>query len=41
VKHTSARPDNDFTVIDSYLLLTDNSGVQCAVAYKQVDAAGT
>jgi hypothetical protein len=37
----TARPDNDFTVIDSYLLLPDNSGVQCAVAVKQVDAAGT
>lgn len=41
VTHMTAHPDNDFTVIDSYLLMPDNSGVQCAVAYRQVDAAGT
>jgi hypothetical protein len=41
VKRMSAVPNNGFVVIDSYLKLPDNSGVQCAVAYKQVDAAGT
>ncbi|SFS17058.1 hypothetical protein SAMN05216570_3456 [Dyella sp. OK004] len=41
VKHMTARPDNDFTVIDSYLLLPDNSGVQVAVASRQVTTAGT
>lgn len=41
VRNMSARPDSGFTVIDSYLLLPENSGVQCAVAYKQVTAAGT
>jgi hypothetical protein len=40
VKRMSAVPNNGFTVIDSYLKLPDNSGVQCAVAYKQVAAAG-
>lgn len=37
----SAVPNNGFAVIDSFLLLPDNSGVQCAVAVKQVVAAGT
>lgn len=41
VKRMTAVPDNGFTVIDSYLKLPDNSGVQCAVAYKQVEAAGS
>jgi hypothetical protein len=41
VKHMTAVPNNGFTVIDSFLKLPDNSGVQCAVAFKQVDAAGT
>jgi hypothetical protein len=41
VRNMSARPNNGFTVIDSYLLLPENSGVQCAVAYKQVSEAGT
>ncbi|WP_243049108.1 hypothetical protein [Dyella sp. RRB7] len=41
VKNMSARPNNGFTVIDSYLLLPENSGVQCAVAFKQVTQAGT
>ncbi|WP_243041001.1 hypothetical protein [Dyella sedimenti] len=41
VKHMSARPGDGFTVIDDYLQLPDNSGVQCAVAYRQVAAAGT
>jgi hypothetical protein len=41
VKRMSAVPNNGFAVIDSYLKLPDNSGVQCAVAYKQVAAAGT
>lgn len=37
----SAVPGDGFKVIDSYLQLPPNSGVQCAVAVKQVDAAGT
>ena len=41
VKRMTVRPDNGFTLIDSYLTLPDNSGVQCAVAVRQVDAAGT
>lgn len=41
VKRMTAVPNNGFTVIDSFLKLPDNSGVQCAVAFKQVDAAGT
>lgn len=40
-KHMTTRPDNGFTLIESYLMLPDNSGVQCAVAYKQVQAAGS
>lgn len=40
-KRMTAVPTNGFTVIDSYLKLPDNSGVQCAVAFKHVDAAGT
>ncbi|THD06713.1 hypothetical protein B1991_11825 [Rhodanobacter lindaniclasticus] len=41
VRQMSAVPDNGFTVIDSYLQLPPISGVQCAVAYRQVDRAGT
>jgi hypothetical protein len=41
VKRMTAVPNNGFTVIDSFLKLPDNSGVQCAVAFKRVDAAGT
>lgn len=41
VKRMTVKPDSDFTLIDSYLMLPDNSGVQCAVAYRQVDRAGT
>jgi hypothetical protein len=37
----SAVPGDGFKVIDSYLHLPPNSGVQCAVAIKQVSAAGT
>ncbi len=37
----TAVPDNGFKVIDSLLELPPNSGVQCAVAFKQVAAAGT
>lgn len=37
----SAVPGDDFKVIDSYLHLPPNSGVQAAVAVKQVPAAGT
>jgi hypothetical protein len=41
IKRMSAIPNNGFAVIDSFLRLPDNSGVQCAVAFKQVHAAGT
>jgi hypothetical protein len=41
IKRMSAVPNNGFAVIDSYLKLPDNSGVQCAVAYKQVATAGS
>ncbi|WP_426703029.1 hypothetical protein ACPPVV_08570 [Rhodanobacter sp. Col0626] len=41
VKRMTAVPNNGFAVIDSFLELPDNSGVQCAVAFKQVRAAGT
>jgi len=41
VKRMTARPNNEFSVIDSYLMLPDNSGVQCAVASRQVTKAGT
>lgn len=37
----TAVPGDGFKVIDSYLHLPPNSGVQCAVAIRQVDAAGT
>jgi hypothetical protein len=40
LSHT-ALPDNGFTVIDSYLNLGPNSGVQVAIATKQVSEAGT
>lgn len=41
VKDMTAVPNNGFTIIDSFLHLPDNSGVQCAVAVRQVNAAGT
>ena len=41
VKRMTGRPNNGFSVIDSYLMLPDNSGVQCAVASRQVAQAGT
>jgi hypothetical protein len=41
LKRMSAVPNNGFTVIESFLELPDNSGVQCAVAFKQVQSAGT
>lgn len=41
VKRMTATPNNGFTVIDSFLKLPDESGVQCAVASRQVAAAGT
>ncbi|MET0330181.1 MAG: hypothetical protein ABW154_02010 [Dyella sp.] len=41
VKRMSAVPNNGFTVIERFLKLPDNSGVQCAVAFKQVQSAGT
>jgi len=37
----TAEPGDGFKVIHSYLHLPPNSGVQCAVAVRQVDAAGT
>jgi hypothetical protein len=40
IKRMSAVPNNGFEIIDSFLKLPDNSGVQCAVAYKQVATAG-
>jgi hypothetical protein len=41
VKRMQATPGDGFTTIDSYVQLPDNSGVQCAVAWRQVEAAGT
>ena len=41
VLHQTAVPDNGFSVIESFLDLPPDSAVQCAVAYRQVDAAGT
>ncbi|MEO6925803.1 MAG: hypothetical protein ABI129_03960 [Rhodanobacter sp.] len=41
VRHMSAVPDDGFKVIDSFLQLPPESGVQCAVAYRQVGHAGT
>jgi hypothetical protein len=41
IYNMSAVPGDGFKVIDSYLHLPPNSGVQCAVAIKQVDKAGT
>lgn len=37
----TAVPGDGFKVVDSYLRLPPNSGVQCAVAIRQVNAAGT
>ncbi|WP_217343182.1 hypothetical protein [Rhodanobacter sp. C01] len=37
----TAVPDSGFKVIDSFLELPPNSGTQCAVAFRQVAAAGT
>lgn len=41
VKRMTTRPSEGFELIDSYLMLPDNSGVQAAVAVRQVDQAGT
>jgi len=41
IYNMSATPSDGFKVIDSYLHLPPNSGVQGAVAVKQVDKAGT
>lgn len=41
VKRMSAVPGDGFTLIDSFLELPDESGVQGAVAWRQVDKAGT
>jgi hypothetical protein len=38
--HTAV-PNNGFTILDSFLQLPPNSAVQCAVAVKQVSAAGS
>jgi hypothetical protein len=39
LSHTAV-PDHGFTIIDSYLMLGPSSGVQVAIAVKQVAAAG-
>jgi hypothetical protein len=41
VKRMTATPGDGFTLIDSFVELPDESGVQGAVAWRQVDAAGT
>lgn len=41
VYRMTAVPDNGFKMIDHYLTLPPNSGVQCAVASREVAAAGT
>ena len=41
VKRMTATPNNGFAVIDRFLKLPDSSGVQCAVAFREVSAAGT
>ena len=41
IKEMTAVPNNGFVVIESFLHLPDNSGVQAAVAARQVNAAGT
>lgn len=41
VYEMTAVPNNGFKVIDRYLQLPPNSAVQCAVASRQVSAAGT
>ena len=41
IYNMSAVPGDGFKAIDSYLHLPPNSGVQAAVAVKQVDKAGT
>ena len=40
-KQNTAEPGNGFTVIESFVTLPDNSAVQCVVAFKDVDRAGT
>ena len=39
--HHSAVPDNGFTIIENFVDLPPNSAVQCVVAARQVNAAGT
>ncbi|WP_250625473.1 hypothetical protein [Pinirhizobacter soli] len=41
VKRMTAEPGDGFAIVDSFLKLPDESGVQCAVASRSVDAAGT
>jgi hypothetical protein len=41
VKRMMAIPHDGFSTIDRFVMLPDTSGVQCAVAVRQVHAAGT
>jgi hypothetical protein len=41
VKEMTAMPGDGFQLIDAFVRLPDESGVQGAVAWRQVDAAGT
>lgn len=41
VKRMTAAPNNGFSVIENFLELPDDSGVQCAVAVREVASAGT
>jgi hypothetical protein len=41
VKRMTAEPGDGFAIVESFLKLPDESGVQCAVATRSVDAAGT
>jgi hypothetical protein len=41
VKSMTATPGDGFQLIDAFVQLPDESGVQGAVAWRQVDAAGT
>jgi len=40
-KDNTAEPGDGFTVIESLVKLPEGSAVQCVVAYKEVDQAGT
>ncbi len=41
IREMTAVPNNGFVVIESFLHLPGSSGVQAAVAVRQVDTAGT